>query len=395
MNRTLAGLSVFFALLLPAGVAGAIPAFARKYETPCGACHTPAFPQLNVFGRDFKEAGYRFPRAAEAPYRERDTIAPSAGERLEIFPEAPLSLRMQSALLVPGNPQPGERALDSRWLESLFLVGGGSPYPGVSIFFATTLFPAALHHASVGFHDLLLGEGRLNVRLGRFLLLDFLRPEHRDLTRLGNPTGTLRVGLNPTALDSTQQGIEVFGRAWKRRLFYLLALVDGALDQDGLRDLDDNKDLFAQLELSPVVGQRVAAFGYLGRTQLLDQSNGVALRFSDRFWNLGGAAEMTAHGVNLFAQVAYASHDNPDGSGAPASYLATRAELQVGLASRWLGLMRYDRVDLSPNATLDQEVLTVQLSYLLLTNFRLSFESQAPLHAIDRSVISLRLDLAL
>jgi len=37
----------------------AIPAFARKYNTACSACHT-AWPQLNESGRKFKEAGYRF-----------------------------------------------------------------------------------------------------------------------------------------------------------------------------------------------------------------------------------------------------------------------------------------------------------------------------------------------
>ena len=354
-----------------------------------------AFPELNGFGRAFKESGYQLPRAAESADRERTASATHSGERLEIPGEAPLSLRIQSAFLVPGNPQPGERALDDRWFERLFVVGGGSPYRDVSMFFATTLVPTALHHASLGFHNLLFGEGHLNLRLGRFLLLDFLRPEHRDVTRLGNPGGTLRVGLNPTALDSTQQGVEIFGRVANRRLFYLLAVVDGALDQDGLRDLDDNKDVFAQLELAPTVGQRVAAFAYLGRTQILDEANGVTLRFTDRFWNLGAAADLTAHRATLFAQVVYARHDNPDGTDGAVSHLATRAEIDVKLASRWLGLVRYDRVDLAKDATLDQEILTVHLSYLLLTNFRLSFESQAPLDDIDRSVISLRLDLAL
>jgi hypothetical protein len=41
--------------------AQAIPAFARKYSTNCTACHT-SFPALNSRGRQFKEAGYRFPK---------------------------------------------------------------------------------------------------------------------------------------------------------------------------------------------------------------------------------------------------------------------------------------------------------------------------------------------
>jgi hypothetical protein len=41
--------------------ADAIPAFARKYDAKCSACHL-AFPQLNSAGRKFKEAGYAFPK---------------------------------------------------------------------------------------------------------------------------------------------------------------------------------------------------------------------------------------------------------------------------------------------------------------------------------------------
>jgi hypothetical protein len=40
--------------------AEAIPAFARQTGVTCSGCHT-AFPQLNAFGRQFKEAGYRIP----------------------------------------------------------------------------------------------------------------------------------------------------------------------------------------------------------------------------------------------------------------------------------------------------------------------------------------------
>jgi len=50
--------------LLLSSAAQAVPAFARKHELNCSACHT-AFPQLNAVGRDFKENGYRFLNTAE------------------------------------------------------------------------------------------------------------------------------------------------------------------------------------------------------------------------------------------------------------------------------------------------------------------------------------------
>jgi hypothetical protein len=40
--------------------AQAIPAFSRKYDVNCTACHT-APPQLNTFGERFLENGYQLP----------------------------------------------------------------------------------------------------------------------------------------------------------------------------------------------------------------------------------------------------------------------------------------------------------------------------------------------
>src|SRR6516162_2356805 len=40
--------------------AGAVPSFARKYQTSCQTCHT-VYPVLNPFGEAFRRNGYRFP----------------------------------------------------------------------------------------------------------------------------------------------------------------------------------------------------------------------------------------------------------------------------------------------------------------------------------------------
>ncbi len=42
----------------------AIPAFARQYGTSCSTCHID-FPQLNDFGKAFKDAGFKFPKDDE------------------------------------------------------------------------------------------------------------------------------------------------------------------------------------------------------------------------------------------------------------------------------------------------------------------------------------------
>jgi hypothetical protein len=53
----LVGLVVYFVALRDAG---AVPSFARKYQTSCQTCHT-VYPVLNPFGEAFRRNGYRFP----------------------------------------------------------------------------------------------------------------------------------------------------------------------------------------------------------------------------------------------------------------------------------------------------------------------------------------------
>jgi hypothetical protein len=52
-----AALTVYFGGIR---TAGAVPSFARKYQTSCLTCHT-VYPVLNPFGEAFRRNGYRFP----------------------------------------------------------------------------------------------------------------------------------------------------------------------------------------------------------------------------------------------------------------------------------------------------------------------------------------------
>jgi hypothetical protein len=52
-------ISIF--IISPVREAGAIPAWARKYNADCAMCHYPVYPRLNSFGQQFRRAGYRTP----------------------------------------------------------------------------------------------------------------------------------------------------------------------------------------------------------------------------------------------------------------------------------------------------------------------------------------------
>lgn len=382
--------------LLWCASAAAIPAFARQYQVACSTCHEGTFPQLNAWGRQLKEQGYALPPGAEAPARERATLSPGdPAERLELFRSVPLSARATGSIRFPTNPRMSGRALpELSPLDRLGLDLGGSLYRRVSFFAAAEVAPTpSLPIAVVGVHDL-FGEGVLNLRAGQLLLLDFLRPERREPTAVGNPIGTVRVGQNPSTLDSSQLGLEAYGRLFSRHLFWELAVVQGATLPGSWADLDGFKDVFAQLQLEGELGG-LGAFGYLGRTQVLDTARATAVRFTDPFWVAGAQGQLRLGSVTAFAWLLAGNHQNPDGWGTRTDYLGARVQLDALLRRDLVATVRGDAVLSSLDATLERRYLTGALSFLALGNLKVSAEAVATLHAVKNSTVYLRVDLAL
>ncbi|MBI5124704.1 MAG: hypothetical protein HZA70_00550, partial [Planctomycetes bacterium] len=67
--------------------AGAIPVFARKYQTACTTCHYAAFPQLNAFGVAFRDRGYRIPPDDEV-YVKDTPVSMGVEPWKKLFPNA-------------------------------------------------------------------------------------------------------------------------------------------------------------------------------------------------------------------------------------------------------------------------------------------------------------------
>lgn len=385
------------ALLTPS-FAHAIPAFARKYDTACNTCHAHAYPELNPYGRFFKENGYQLASGAEDHYRDRSTQAPgSVNARLDVFRTLPLALRVLSTVQIPTDATESARnTVDFRMISDLFVLAGGSVYEDISFFAAASLEPNPfLHHASVGFHNLLGGEGAVNVRAGQFLLLDFLRTDHRSLTRQGSLGATTQVGLNPTVLDTNHFGFDLYGRVLRRRLFYEAAIVQGAQGDDGVADLDSNKDLFGQAQLFFGDEQMIGGLVYRGRTQILDDARSVAVRFTDPFWIVGPTAELHRGPLTVFGYALYNRHDNPTGFDEQIGFMGYRAQLEAAFTRNVLAAFRYDRVESEDDFRLEREALTTHITYLRLMNMKMSAEYNADLMDFDESTVSLRLDLAL
>lgn len=380
------------------GTAQASPSFARKYNVSCQSCHAHAYPELNALGREFKENGFQLPAGAEPAYADPQAQAPGTiDERLGLLRELPLAARLVGHVEVPADAAATSRnTVNLKLLDNLYLMGGGAVYPDVSVFFSATVAPySGLHHAAIGVHNLFFGEGHLNLRAGQLLLLDFLQPEHRAINKQGNIGAMTRVGLNPTYLDSSQLGVDVYGRVFDRHLFYELAVVQGAQGPDGLTDLDSNKDLFGQLQFWFHDENMLGVLGYYGRTQITDDSSQVQVRFTDPMWIVGADAELHFGPLGLFGYALYGRHQNPYGIGVAASYLGMRGDVTYAISPRWLTRLRYDGVLSRDDAALERQSASAHLTYLVLTNFRASAEFVADLKTFNRSTGYLVLDLAL
>jgi hypothetical protein len=381
-------------LLTPA-LAFAIPAFARKYEVSCNTCHARVYPEINPYGRMFLENGFQLPRGAEEPVRARTTLKPGR-ERIGLLKEVPLAVRVQSSVLIPTNAQVSNRnTSDFRMLENLFLLSGGAVAKDISYFVAVSLAPdPVLHHGTVGVHNL-LGEGKLNLRAGQLLLWDFLRPEHRTVTHIGNLGATVQVGLNPTLLDTSHLGFDAYGRLFARQLFYEAAVVQGAQAADGISDLDGHKDVFGQLQWTFLDRHTLGVLGYRGKTQITDRSRETVVRFTDPFWVAGVDGEGRAGPLGLFGYALYGRHENPQGLRTVIDYSSYRVEATAPVAPDAVMIVRYDRVRAPDDFSLERESLTTHATYNLLANFKIAVEYEAAIGDFDLSTVSFRLDLAL
>ncbi len=70
--------------------AGAVPAFARKYQTSCQTCHA-AFPTLTPFGEAFRRNGFRFPSkqgSKDSDSQKADMIPLGQEAYTKVFPNA-------------------------------------------------------------------------------------------------------------------------------------------------------------------------------------------------------------------------------------------------------------------------------------------------------------------
>ncbi len=235
------------AAAVAAPVAGAMPAFARKYEVACSACHD-IYPKLSPFGRAFRESGFVFPGE---PVDWRKSIA-----------KVPLSARTEVNVT----------RRDGREDRFFFLkpILAGNLGNRVSFWVDRSFAAFDIESRDVGNGDLDdFGTDNAWLRInftpafyikgGKFEL-DLPYSSRRNYSLFPLEPWVASRGGNPTVLGLPQEGIEAGGShaGWH----YSLAAVEGV----NVANDDFNGDTYVRIARDVGV-HRVGGFYYAGRNK--------------------------------------------------------------------------------------------------------------------------------
>ena len=253
-------LTCLFALLSE-NVAQAFPGFARKFSPenslmtflPCASCHDP-FPKLTLFGRRFKENGFRM---------EYDTA--NWMESLKFFPVAARTSFFSSSLrreqensnfaVIKPIAAGSAGSWVSFWVDQPFLIQDGD------------FRRLDVNDAWIGVYDVMRSfkPGLLNVRGGQFELdLPFTQVRTHNLSSyepyfLNDANGEF-------SLSDSHRGVEFSGRpspTWR----YSLALADRARTDSNVEARFD-VDVYARLTKDFLAINRVGVLLYDGRERI-------------------------------------------------------------------------------------------------------------------------------
>jgi hypothetical protein len=352
--------------LAAATPAEAIPAFARKYQLSCSACHAP-FPRLKEWGEDFAARGFRLDPALEPPAATVDTGDPT----LSLLREFPIAVR------IDGFASWKEGALaeaDIEWPWVFKILSGGPISRTISYYVYFILERGGVQ----GLEDAYLQFNSpmnmpLNLIVGQFQVSDPLFKRELRLERFDYEIYRTRVGASPANLTYDRGLVASF--TLPGELDSVLQVVNG----NGIGEAeDDNFDQDAlktfSWRLARAVGPiRIGGFSYYGRQR-------DAAGFRNRTWYLGPDFVIDfTDSVQLNAQYLERRDDNPTFAPSPGADWETRggfAELQYlprGPDGPWAVSLLYNKVNSDdPNALWHSASVT--LTHLLARNVKVMIE---------------------
>lgn len=398
------------AVLVSVEPAEAIPAFARKYKLACNTCHT-MYPQLNRFGRDFRDNGFRMPDEIEELLKRRKGPAPTTptpsqapaesgqaedGDFWSFIPDQ-IPFSIQGKIHGVLDPK-GDVKTDVQF-DELQLQAGGTMTPRVSYYLHHHLAeegePGTLYAGWFRFNN--LAGSPWNVTVGQFELPLSFSPEIERLTSFGYLVYERQLGLNAFDLNTPQLGVQVFGQTERGTKLWAGVVNGSGLAVDEATETFDNnsfKDVYARV--GQELGEHfVGGFAYYGRARA---TNATAGTFSDGFLRVGGDAFLNLQKVIVFGSGLYGRDDNALGTGESRSFGGGFVEGQLFLNDRTILTARVDAVhqrlpavfesdggDEGEEDTAEEDELpfrvntvafTPGIQWLVLPNLKLGFEYQ-------------------
>jgi len=303
-----------------------IPAFARKYNMACSACHT-AWPELNAFGQRFKDRGYQLGNERDSPIWQNPSYIPLA------FRTTP-GWRMDRATnqVTLADPAGGTTLSTSG-----FDIGGadflmlGTLYKDVTFGFV----PTFANDAGVGIEtafvrlDNLFNSSWMNLKVGKFEL-DNLLSEKRIVT-LSSGGGFyqayhfLPVGsVNNFGLGDNQIGAEIMGHdatSYRRFSVAVLNQEDGVPGLGTSKGYDFNVTASQAFDAGALGVMRVGVFGYFGQRpttfNFASDTSPIAGSGTNgkSFSRIGFTGNFSLHDLELIPVVLHGSEDAALGAG--------------------------------------------------------------------------------
>jgi hypothetical protein len=271
--------------LLSVSDAGAVPAFARKYQTSCQTCHI-VFPKLNAFGEAFRLRGYRLPGETEDMVKQ-PPVSLGAPAYKRLWPKAiwpgdlpgmvPLAVHVKLAAVNTStlNEDGSVSTIhnDLQFPQEVNVFGAGTLGDHVSVFSEVTFaenpdgsVAVELEHAHMGFDSPFGPEDMFHFRIGKIApnLVDgfqemWISTNSAIESLFGyNPIGAdggtgLAEGVvpEPISLPTLTRGVEGYGMI-EHRMLWVAGLSNGIgpapTDVTGRFDGNNAKDVYARFD---------------------------------------------------------------------------------------------------------------------------------------------------
>jgi hypothetical protein len=261
--------------------AAAIPAFARKYNLPCSACHT-AWPELNVFGQTFKDNGYQLGNDRDSPIWLNPSYIPFAirttpGWRLERTTHQPVDDGAGGSV----EKTITQSGFDISGADLLML---GTLYKNITFGFVPTVEDGegvGIEAAFVRFDNLFKSRWA-NLKVGKFEL-DNMLSEKRSMMLSSNGTFYQGYHFVPVGdgtdfgLGDNQIGAEWLGHSansYSRVSVAVLGSTDGVPGLNSGKSYDGAVTLSQAFDAGRLGVERIGVFGYLGRRPTVFETSG-------------------------------------------------------------------------------------------------------------------------